>query len=79
MAKIVSLRDFKEAKESESRKGDLGLILDDLEHVSEDRKKEVALEAFREAERRNAENAVRLKKERLNANKSVLRSYRIKN
>lgn len=33
---------------------------------------------FEEISRRNAENAERLKKERSQANKNVLRSYRIK-
>ena len=36
-------------------------------------------ESFFESIRKNGENAERLRKERLNANKSVLKSYRIKN
>jgi hypothetical protein len=36
-------------------------------------------ESFFDSMRKNGENAERLRKERLNANKSVLKSYRIKN
>lgn len=40
---------------------------------------EVSSESFFDSMRKNGENAERLRKERLNANKSVLKSYRIKN
>lgn len=42
-------------------------------------KTEASSESFEDVMRRNAENAERLRKERLKANSSVLKSYRIKN
>jgi hypothetical protein len=42
-------------------------------------KPEESAESFFDSMRKNGENAERLRKERLNANKSVLKSYRIKN
>ena len=45
---------------------------------NKEEKKKVALEIFKEAERKNKEKKERLRKERAAANKKVLRSYRIK-
>ncbi len=51
----------------------------DLIEKKSDVKDEVSAESFFDSMRKNGENAERLRKERLNANKSVLKSYRIKN
>lgn len=54
-------------------------VASDLIEKKSDVKDEVSAESFFDSMRKNGENAERLRKERLNANKSVLKSYRIKN
>ena len=54
-------------------------VASDLIEKKSEVKDEVSAESFFDSMRKNGENAERLRKERLNANKSVLKSYRIKN
>lgn len=54
-------------------------VASDLTEKKSEVKDEVSAESFFDSMRKNGENAERLRKERLNANKSVLKSYRIKN
>ena len=49
-------------------------VAEGMQHVSDD----VSEESFKDIMERNLKNKERLAKERANANKSVLRSYRIK-
>ena len=74
MGKVISLSDFKRKKEV-----DLDSLCDEINATTnKTKKKKLALEAFKEAERRNKENKERMKKERAKANKKVTRSYRLK-
>lgn len=66
--KVVSLFDAKKASDSASQ----------VSTNAQDQKPTSEL-SFEEVMRRNAENHERLQKERLKANSSVLKSYRIKN
>lgn len=78
MSNVVSLLSFKEKKDQEKKEEKLGMLVDSMKNLSGQEKKKVAGDIFKEAERRNAEKAEKLRKERLDANKSVLRSYNIK-
>lgn len=49
------------------------------QEASSEKKEADSKESFLESMQRNFENAERLRKERLKANQSVLKSYRIKN
>lgn len=64
MSNVVNLADRRKAKKEEVKTLD-----------SEVKK----TETFEELAQKNKENSERVKKERLSANKNVLRSYRIKN
>lgn len=72
MAKVTSLKEFKERKAEE-------IIDSAAEHLAEIKAQKKAIaEDFKEIEKKNKQNAERMRKERNNANRSVLRSYRIK-
>ena len=68
-SKVISLFGIRKAKAATEAKANETFEL----------KPEVSAESFFDSMRKNGENAERLRKERLNANKSVLKSYRIKN
>ncbi len=68
-SKVISLFGSRRAQAATEAKSDGSVEL----------KPEVSAESFFDSMRKNGENAERLRKERLNANKSVLKSYRIKN
>ena len=75
MSKVVDLNKWKQKPKTDET---LGELIEDLEFCSEEEEKAKAKAVFEEAERRNEENRQRMIKERLKANKGVLRSYRIK-
>jgi hypothetical protein len=69
-SKLVSL--FGNRKESET-------VATEAKQASESNKKEETTVGFFDAMKKNTDNEERLRKERLKANQSVLKSYRIKN
>lgn len=69
--KVISLADRKKAVEQEA-------ATKKAEEVSKPKEQLDSDEYFKQVEAKNKANAEKQRKEKLNANKSVLRSYRIK-